>query len=304
MNRHARFSVVLATCVLVGGCHSASVSGSYIGTTSDTADLLQLTESKDGQLLGSMSEFGYKADGSLNRLSLGVTGTTDGHSITIVAKPNGLSIGSTTISGTVSGGTIVLTSQDGTETFAAASPADFQTQVSKLTQQATAIRTAKARQGESNTAEALATRLENYSKLVAAKHDLAPFRDGHEKLLAAARHDLEVQKTLPRGSYAASQTDFRINQTAFQLGQFDFPYSNFVDEAKGHLRDMDQAIANSPCRSKADLAGCQRESAAETGYLKAKSIVESEMRDVSSTIARDDAAMKAISQQADAYARQ
>lgn len=316
MNRRARWTIVLGVGLLVSGCHSASVSGSYIASSPTTVDLLQLTESKDGQLLGSLSEFGYKADGSLNRFSLGLTGTTDGHSITIVAKPNGLSIGSMTISGTADGGTIALTTQDGTQTFAAARPADFRAQVSKLTQQATAVRVAKARQqeqeqtesrlrGESNAAEALATRLENYSKQVEAKHDLAAFHSAHAKLLAAARHDLEIQKTLPRGSYASGQVDFRINQISFQLNQFDFPYSSFINEAKGHLQDADQAIANSPCHTTNDnLAGCQLESRAEAEYLKAKVTVESEMRDISSSIAQDNAAMKAISQQADAYDRQ
>jgi len=316
MNRAVvALSFVLTLPALLSGCIAAnpSVSGSYIASGSTTVDLLQLTESKDGQLLGSLSEFGYKADGSINRFSLSVTGTTDGHSITIVARPNGLPIGSMNISGTIDGSTIMLTTEDGTQKFMAARPGNFRSQESKLTQQATAIRIANARQeeqkrfasrmlDENNVVKTLASKLEDYAARVEAEHELSAFHAAHAKLLDAARHDLEIQKTFPKGSFAASQVDFRINQLAFQLNQFDIPWSNAVDQGKEHRREFGQAIASSPCHTSSDsLSGCSEEGEAEAAYAKAKTIAWGEDQDVISTIAQDHAAVKAITQQADLY---
>lgn len=305
--------LVVGAAFALTGCGQRSVSGFYIASGPSTVDLLQLTESKDGQLLGSLSEFGYKADGSLSQFSLSVTGTTDGHSITIVAKPNGLPFGSMNISGTFDSNTIALITDGGTQIFTVADAVDFQSQVDKLTQKATAIRIAKARQqeqeqtasrllSESTSVEALASKLKAYAAQVEAKHDLSPFHAVHAKLLSAARHDLEIQKTLPKDSYAAGQADFRINQLAFQLIQVDFSWSNAADQGREHLQQLDQAIAGSPCHTSGDeLPACVEEHEAEAAYAKAKSIVQGEDQDILSAIAQDEADMKTVARQADAF---
>lgn len=296
------YHLVAVSCLMffLAGCGNKGVSGAYIATGPQLINLLQLTESKDGQLLGSMSEVKYKADGTMERMALSVSGTTDGQSITIAVKSDTLLAQSVNLSGTVEDGGITFSGADGTERFSKSTVDDYQAKLSELNRQAASLRIEAAREqhskevaaahqaqqealnarllNESKQVDALTAKLNDYATLVEAKHDLSPFHVGHTKLLAAARHDLELQKALPKGSYAASQADFRINQLAFQLNQVDFPYSNFLDQARGHLQDFDRAIANSPCHVTSDaLANCSNEHNAEAAYAKAKAIVESEL---------------------------
>jgi len=66
--------VGLAGCSLT----SHSISGAYIAQSPQFVELLQLTQSADGQLLGSLQHFEIKADGTPVQQTMSVSGSTDG----------------------------------------------------------------------------------------------------------------------------------------------------------------------------------------------------------------------------------
>lgn len=201
-----RLMAVSSLVLFLAGCGPKSVSGAYMAAGPQSVELLQITESKDGQLLGALSHFGYKNDGAIERLTMNVTGTTDGQSITLVAKPDTFLAQATNLSGSIGGGTISITSVAGTEKFTRSSADDYQAEVNDLNKQAASLRTEVAlRQhdqevaaqqqaqmeqvnarllGENNAAVELATRLNDYAAKVQAKHDISSF---HEAMQNSSR---------------------------------------------------------------------------------------------------------------------
>ena len=146
----------------------------------------------------------------------------------------------------------------------------------------------------------LADALNNYAAMIQAKHDLTPFHSTHEKILAAARHDLEIEKSYPRGSVQRGQVDVRINQLGVQLTQFDIPWGQLLVRGRTHLGQFDAAISQNPCRNGQDqLSACGQQRQAEKNYQAAKAILVPELSDVETSLKQDADEMNRITKEAD-----
>jgi hypothetical protein len=311
----------LGLLMLVAGC-SHSISGAYVAHGQQFSELLQITQSPDGQLLGTLNHTAVKSDGSLERLTLNISGTTDGHAITLVGKGNEPFAIPANMSGTVDDGGIPLMQPGGIELFTKASVTAYQNDVQKLNAQAVAIQQRnadrerqqqlaaqeKAREEaqqqhvalQDQYAGTLADNLNRYVAMIQAHHDLNPFHETHAKILGAARHDLEIERGYPRGSVQAAQVDVRINQLGVQLTQFDIPYNQGLDRGRMHLQEFDAAIAKSPCHASQDaLSNCSRERDSEVAYHDAKIILQGELDDIAGTVRRDTDTMSGIVKEAD-----
>ncbi|RDS85870.1 hypothetical protein [Dyella psychrodurans] len=312
--------------IALGGCAN-HVSGAYLARGGQTpqsawADLLQLTPSGDGHLMGTLTHVGIKPDGSLDRWTLNIQGSTDGRSITLAAQVNEPLATATNMSGQVTANGIALVEPGGTESFAPSTMDAYTAVVQAITTQAqqvqqqaaqaTAQREAaqeaadqeRAQQqaiADANSrADALATALSAYVAQVQARHDLGPFHAFHDKALAAARHDLDLERSLPANGPQRGQVSVRIHQIGVQVDQFDIPWSQSADRGKDHLAGFDAAIARSPCRTQPDLPACPKEHQAEGAYQAAKATVQGEIADITATIARDAAALTDLAHQSDA----
>ncbi|MGF6409573.1 hypothetical protein [Paraburkholderia sp. MM5482-R1] len=306
----------LGALALVAGC-SHSISGAYVARGQQFVELLQITQSPDGQLLGTLNHTAVKSDGSLERFTLNINGTTDGHAITLIGKANEPFSIPTNMSGTIDGENISIMQPDGIERFTKGNVSAYQNDIQSLGTQAVAIRQRNAdrlRQqqvaaqetareealqhrvtNEDQYVATLADALNRYAAKVQEHHDLSPFHTAHLKILAAAQHDLEIERGYSRGSVPAAQVDTRINQLGVQLTQFDISYGQNVDLGRMHLQEFDAAIAKSPCHISHDaLSNCSREQEAEAAYQDAKVIVQRETDDIEATIKRDAEAMKRI----------
>lgn len=313
---------VWGTLLLLAGC-SHPISGTYVANGPQFSELLQITQSSDGQLLGTISHTAIKSDGSLEQFTLNISGVTDGHAITLVAKANEPFATPTNMSGAVNGGGISLTQPGGIERFNKASVADYQNNVRALNTQAVATQQRNAENqreqqlaaqerareeaqqqhiaNENQEAGMLADKLDQYSAMIQAHHDLTSFHNTHSKILSAAEHDLEIEREYPRGSVPASQVDVRIYQLDGKLTQFDIPYGQSLDRGRMHLQEFDSAIANSSCHVSPDaLSNCAREHDAEATYRNAKVIIQGEINDVATTVKRDEDAMNTLEKEADA----
>jgi hypothetical protein len=314
--RWGGFSVLL----LLAGC-SHSISGAYVSRGQQFSELLQITQSPDGQLLGTLSHTAVKPDGSLERFTLNINGTTDGHAITLVGKANELFAIPTNMSGTIDGDDISLVQPGGIEHFIKADVSAYQNAVQALDAQAVAIHRGNAERqrqqeiasqerareearqqhvaSEDQYAGNLADNLNRYAAMIQAHHDLNPFHETHAKILAAAQHDLEIEHKYSHGSVQAGQTDVRINQLGVQLTQFDIPYSQALDRGRLHLQEFDAAIAKSPCHTSQDaLRNCSRERDSEAAYHDARAILQAELDDIAGTVKRDEDAMNGIIKEA------
>jgi hypothetical protein len=309
---------------LLSGCSLPphTISGAYMARGQQFAELLQITQSPDGQLLGTLNHVALKPDGSAEQFTLNISGTTDGHALTLVGKANEPFAVPTNMSGTIDGGAITVTQPNGMERFVLSTPEAYQTDIQQLGEEGKTIQQSNAQQqqmaqeqqqmveAENARQEAinnanqrvsgLANALNNYAAMIQAKHDLAPFHGSHEKILAAARHDLEIEQSYPRGSVQRGQVDVRINQLGVQLTQFDIPWGQLMERGHTHLSQFDAAIAQSPCHNGQDqLSACGQQREAEKNYQAAKTILVSELSDVETSLKQDTDEMNRITKEAD-----
>lgn len=201
----------LSTLLLIAGC-SQSLSGAYIARGQQFSELLQITQSHEGQLLGTLTHIAVKPDGSIERITANISGVTDGHSITLIAKANEPLSTTANMSGTVDGSMISITQPNGVENFVKADAKEYQDDAQKLVKLAADVREHRAnalrqqqmtdqqiarqeaeqhRIAQENTyAAALSDALNQYAQKIQAHQDLTPFHQAHAKILAAAQHDL------------------------------------------------------------------------------------------------------------------
>jgi hypothetical protein len=296
---------------------NSSASGAYLARGPGFAELLQITETKDGRVMGTLTHAVRQPDGTVKETQDGLTGAVDGRSITLVISAP-LSLGAS-MSGTVEGNLITLVLPSGSEHFAAAQPTDYQAAVQKLKaegavmqqRQAAADREARRLRQlrEQNDAVAdLNRRLTEYAgRVTSPKADAQDkaIRDAHEKALAQARQLWTKEQSFPRGSYQAGQVAFAIGQVSFRLESFDNPLEDLPNVGRDHVKQYDGEITNSVCRHHPDasLSHCFEQDAAVQAYQAARPVVLKRMDDLAATLSADKAAMKSVVDEADEYSR-
>jgi hypothetical protein len=255
----------LGGLIFLAGC-SHSISGAYVAHGQQFSELLQITQSADGQLLGTLNHTAVKADGSFERFTLNINGTTDGHAITLAGKASEPFAIPINMSGTVDESGISLLQPGGIERFNKGDVNAYQQDVAALGAQAVAIQQRNAdleRQqqqamqariredaqkqriaSEDQDVSTLADDLQRYAATIQAHHDLNPLHETHAKILSAARRDLEAN-----------------GQNA--------------------------------------LNSCSSEGDAEAAYRDAKVILREELDDIAATLKRDTDTMNGIIKEAD-----
>lgn len=106
----ATLSIMLASW----GARSAMGSPeTFVATAADAAVLLHLLETPNGHLTGWYKQVTLSGDGAIDEQDAAITGETDGRTIIISLKPDGLTRVSLTFSGTLSGDILNLTGSPG-----------------------------------------------------------------------------------------------------------------------------------------------------------------------------------------------
>lgn len=124
-------SLVLVSILLVGtACNASQASGTYVAHASTFAEMLQLTQTSDGQISGVLSHVELTSDGSVSSEQSPVNGTADAGQLTL-KFPSVLSfISGRSLAGTISGNAIHLQIVDSSgnvssETFERSSASQF-----------------------------------------------------------------------------------------------------------------------------------------------------------------------------------
>jgi hypothetical protein len=292
--------------LLLAGC-SHTISGAYVAHGEGFVGMIQITQTSNGQLLGTLSYTVLKSNGSLDHDTIALTGAADGNSLTLVAKSPIPFFPSLTLSGTIDHGVITLTNPSGTaQLFTTGRADDYQSAVQQLSARGGTI------QHQQHLADINATVLDLNKRLVAyatmvqspqATKDVEAFHAAHANAMGKAQRGWTMEQRYPRRSLQANEVYLDINQVAMDLSTYDLEPQQVPERGRTHLQEFDMAIARSPCRQDPDpaLTNCLQQPEAIKVYEAGKVMVQKRMDDIKATLARDNAAMKAIVDQARAY---
>jgi hypothetical protein len=139
--RLSLFSVGALTSVL--GCYR-DISGTYLASDQSGVASLELVRTPDHHLTGQFVGDQINPDGTIQRKATGLTGAVDGENVSLTFA-GVLGLGSTTLTGTLSGDTLTLTGPHAQPLiFKRSSLRDYQAQLSALDVRSQAIHKAEA----------------------------------------------------------------------------------------------------------------------------------------------------------------
>jgi hypothetical protein len=108
-NLHHPLILVLLLLLSLGtACNASQVSGTYVAHAPTFAEMLQLTQTHDGQVNGVFTHVELKDDGSVSSQQADFSGTTDAGQITLKFPILSLFMSGRSLAGTVSGSSIHL----------------------------------------------------------------------------------------------------------------------------------------------------------------------------------------------------
>lgn len=298
--------LTLPVALTLAACSQHSVSGAYLGTAPGYIAVLQLTETRGGQVQGPLSIYIQLPNGSMKEFDFSVSGSTDGKTIALVEKAADPLSNSGTVSGTIdSSGAITINGLHGSMKLEPTTPDEYHAKVAELTKQGEAIALAgmqqQAIERTRKDADALRAKLLAFTAKMSQANAMDSVTATHNKMLDAASKDLGIEQTFPKASYPASQVDFRIGEIDFQLHQFDMSWGNSIAQGRDSVQKLDAAAAAIPCAAHANLDACVALKSAEDSYAVSKGRFLANLQDIEAASARDEAKMKAIHDQADAY---
>jgi len=124
-------SLILGLMLLVNAaCNAPQISGTYVAHASTFTEMLQLTQTSDGQISGVLSHVELKSNGSVSSEQSPVNGTADAGQLTLKFPTILSSISGKSLAGTISGNAIHLQIVDSngnasSESFERGSPSQF-----------------------------------------------------------------------------------------------------------------------------------------------------------------------------------
>jgi len=233
-------SLVLVPLLLVVTASAVSqVSGTYVAHTSAFTEMLQLTQTPDGQISGVLSYVGLKSDGQISSEQTPVNGSADAGQLTL-KFPTILSfIPGKSLAGTVSGNTIRLQMVDAngnvsSEAFERSSPSQFKAYADELRSKGQAIAyntkllnlAQQYRETVTNAENWIANAEAHAARIPNAKSDYDKIESQMRSLVGRERATLD-SVTRSQISVAVTQADIAGEQVDIQVQQiWDFGIGN------------------------------------------------------------------------------
>lgn len=124
-------SLTLVSLLFLGtGCNASRISGTYVAHASTFAEMLQLTQTDNGQVSGVFTHVGLRQDGRISSEQTLVNGTADAGQLTLQFSTALSFIRGKSLAGTISGNTIRLQIVDSkgnvsSKAFERSSPSQF-----------------------------------------------------------------------------------------------------------------------------------------------------------------------------------
>jgi hypothetical protein len=228
ISRFAAFSL----CLISGLCHASRITGTYVAHGPNFAEMLQLTQTDNGQVNGVLSSLELKADGNVKSEQIPVSGTCDAEQLT-------LNIGSglqsflegRRIAGTIKSGAIQIQTVDSkgnvaSSTFVRSTIESFKAYTDQLKSKGqrfifnnTLMRNAERYQQTVQNAEKWITEAESHVQQIPRVKERYTSIEGHMRLLIS--QEQRASDPVARGqlSVSVNQTDVAATQTDIHVDQ-------------------------------------------------------------------------------------
>jgi hypothetical protein len=224
--------LVAASLLLAGtACSASQISGTYVAHVSDVAEMLQLTQTPDGQINGVLNHAELKDDGRVSSQQASFSGSAAAGQITLKFPILSFFLSGQSLSGTVSGNTIRLQIVDSngnvsTEVFERNSPSQFKAYIDEMKSKGQAIAyNAKllslAQQYRETVADAenwVANAEAHAQRIPNAKADYDKIESQMRSLIGRERQTLD-SVTRSQISVAVTQADIAGEQVDIQIQQ-------------------------------------------------------------------------------------
>src|SRR6185437_448516 len=222
---------------------SADASGTYVGSATNAAFLLQMVETSDGRVTGRYEQVLVRPDGTFDALNAAITGATDGQTVVLTLRPNGLLTESITASGTFDGSRLHLT---GTNALALnlqkSDEAHFRNQVALLAGWGRQIKEARAREeARARAAKFEADFLNHVRDLTQRMNSLVMHTDARLKAFASDEQRYRAITERMRKALAREQSIYGDGQRAVARSQI----SVWMSQAEIASNQIHIAVDNS-----------------------------------------------------------
>ncbi len=221
--------ISLATTI----CSASRISGTYVSHGPNFAEMLQLTQTDNGQISGVLSGVELKPEGNITSEQGSVTGVVDADQLTLSVRSGPLSfLGGTTIAGTVKGSAIQLQIIDSkgnvtSDVFIRCTPTDFKAYVDQLKSEGEGLALSKRltdgaqhfRQTVQSAEEWIANAELHAQRIPRAKGHYQEIEDKMQSLVAQERAApnlvprLQIALMVNQGDIAGGQFDNDVNHT-------------------------------------------------------------------------------------------
>ena len=265
---------VIFGLLAASSANAGNISGTYVGTGSNSAFLVQIVEATGGQLTGRYEQTVLRSDGTLDRATETITGASDGHTIVVTIKPPEFGSTGTPASGTLDGSTLHLTGGGGAKTIdltlLAADEGNYRTLVAALSDRGRRIIEARAQADQLSRLSELVKSMLAYAVAVDAQlAKFPPIESRYRSISELMSNALARQRSIYGGgqaSVARGQIDVAINQAANEAEQL---HANMKDANRDigaktqslvkSALEFNQICQASEPQSNADLRfACQR----------------------------------------------
>jgi gas vesicle protein len=226
-----RLASALVVVTATASYAAPRISGTYVAHGSGFAEMLQLTQTDNGQLTGVWNSVSVGNDGKISSEQTSVTGAVDGGQITLSARSAFSFLSGGTVSGTVQGNTIVLNTTDRkgnvlSEQFVRSSAKEFKGYTDKLHLSTQSIQVnnrllksasqcqqnVKAAEQWIQNAELHAGRIENVKRKYDEIENRMSALVNKERATRDALQKGQISLDVGQGNLAGGQVDLDVNQ--------------------------------------------------------------------------------------------
>lgn len=225
-------SLVLGSLLLLGtACNASRISGTYVAHAPTFVEMLQLTQTPDGQISGVLSHVELKSNGRISSEQSALDGTADAGQLTL-NFPSILSfISSKSLAGTISGDTIRLQIVDSngnvaSEVFGLSSPSQFKEYADEMKSKGQAIAyntkllklVQQYRETVANAEHWIANAEAHAQRIPNGKADYEKIESQMKALLDREHHEVDVNTRtqislqVEQGDLAGERLDMQVEQ--------------------------------------------------------------------------------------------
>jgi len=248
-NSHNRAHILWGLIVLSSisfttiSCRASRISGVYVAHGLNSANMLQLTQTDDGQINGILSYIELAADGKLNSQQASVTGVIDAEQLILIAHSALTFLSGTNLAGTISGNTIQIQTvgSDGdvsSWSFIRSSSLEFKEYADQLKLKAVGIRLSANLLDSAKSLHQTVQTSEQWRSNAELHAERIPAAKGYYREIETKMQSLVRQERVANNSVAKSQISLQVIQGNLMGMQADLQLNQLWDQTIGNAGEI------------------------------------------------------------------